>query len=175
MIVDDVDDHGMPLDVRAEIDEFWAMPPPPPCNDEEFQKIIAVLPKNIDAANVRSRLERRWSVYLMGRSHLESLGLLRTKAWQEKAHLDFVKAARVFIKAYTEQIDNIWEMQTHEFEAPRKNRRQPLLKTSAPSPTGIRNLPTMSDPDERATGIFLKFILLKRSRSLGTILGDWGS
>jgi hypothetical protein len=127
MRVDDVDDHGVPLDIRAEIDALKP-PPPPPCSDVEFNKIMKTVPKSIDAGTVRRRLERRWSVYLQGVSNLASLGLLQTRARRERAHLKFVATARAFINAYTEQVDNMWEMQTHEVEAPHKNRRQPLIE-----------------------------------------------
>jgi hypothetical protein len=109
MIVDrdDVDEYGTPLDCRAEIDEFWARPPPPAVSDADLQAILADLPKNIDAAVARRELEAVWSMHLNSNRFHPSLGLQRTKSKRVAAHLNFVETARAFIEAFTEHIDKL--------------------------------------------------------------------
>jgi hypothetical protein len=130
--LDECDEHGMPLECRREIDELLAKPPPPAVSDAALETILVDLPKDLDRATARRELEAVWSMHLKEQPFHQSHGWDRPKGQQVEAQKKFVETARAFLEAFTPQIDNLYEYLTHEFEAPRKDRRTPVLEVVSP-------------------------------------------
>jgi hypothetical protein len=129
-MIEDADDaEAFRREMEREMEEVRLALNGLPCayTDALWAKIAADLPSGTDMATARRRLERMCGRCMWEVSLFKSMGLNGKGVAELVVHLKFVTAARAFVEAYTAQIDNLYEQVTHQFEEPRKNRRQPLI------------------------------------------------